>query len=253
MTVTPLPHQRLSIVSVLVREQKESDRPACRHQPESYLVRCSACNKVRIDGKWYDLREAIRQGKCAPDSDGLPVSYGICEPCRQEIHRRLHIPRTEQSKQRLAKQRLAKQRLAKQRPGKLDEAPRTSRWQVPPHRGIDVPCWQILLLVTLSSIFVLGCDSSRNSDGSQSLSWQQGMYRLERGRYREVVIVPTAIYLFPVAAGDSVDRLWNDPGLASAQRRQELNQSRSKAKQKGFEVHVRYAANANEAMNSSNL
>jgi hypothetical protein len=89
MTVTPLAHGHLSIVSVMVREVAESDRPACQNVAQSTLIRCSACNKLLIHGAWIDLRDAVQRGLCAPEGQNLAVSYGICEPCRQAVHQKL--------------------------------------------------------------------------------------------------------------------------------------------------------------------
>jgi hypothetical protein len=101
-------------------------------------------------------------------------------------------------------------------------------------------------VVVFLTVVLSACGAARDPEGVNRLSWQQGLYRIEHGSYREVVVAPTAIYLIPVTDTQPVDQLWNDPGRASAERRMDINQSRQKAKQRGFDVPLRYV-NADSA------
>ena len=96
------------------------------------------------------------------------------------------------------------------------------------------------LIFVFAILILAGCGSSgRNEDGVLRLSWQTGMYRLERGTYTEVIIRPTQIDLIR-KNGEGIDRLWNDSSLQSAERRKYITQARQRSKQGGNEVKLTY-------------
>jgi len=96
MTITPGPHGRVGFRSALVFEEPRVpvdvlDPSVARDEAMEPLALCSWCGRGRHGTSWLDVEEVLRAGRLLERAAMPPVSYGICEACRQEMSAELFV------------------------------------------------------------------------------------------------------------------------------------------------------------------
>ena len=84
MSIAVLPDRDgcLTILSTVLAEVSEIGRPEFINAPLSEIVRCSACNKLKVENQWRDALDAKAEGLLPTTNSGaVPVRYGICPAC----------------------------------------------------------------------------------------------------------------------------------------------------------------------------
>ena len=86
MQILPEKDRHLCLKHQIIRT--EAIDPAVYYQPavtgKAMYFRCSICNKVQVQGQWYEGSEAAQKG-LLPDSLSLRVAYRVCRPCRHQV------------------------------------------------------------------------------------------------------------------------------------------------------------------------
>ena len=97
MTVAPEPDGAVQFRSVLLFE--ESRPPVALLDPHSErdadaqpVPLCSWCGRGQHGVRWLDIEELVRAGRLLEAASVPPISYGICEACREEMAADLLVP-----------------------------------------------------------------------------------------------------------------------------------------------------------------
>ncbi len=89
MTIAPAGNGGLLVTHRTVRTEpllRPLSFAASPRQSTRLLVRCSMCNRLRVDGAWREP-EAVQSLAAQPPGRGaIAVAYGICEPCSGTAH-----------------------------------------------------------------------------------------------------------------------------------------------------------------------
>jgi hypothetical protein len=84
----PAPHGGVAIASEMVREEPRTEaRLLDRSVPrgDGLLELCSWCERVKVDGSWCEIEEAVDRLQLFED-EALPgLTHGICEACVERV------------------------------------------------------------------------------------------------------------------------------------------------------------------------
>ncbi|MCB0153931.1 MAG: hypothetical protein KDF65_03975 [Anaerolineae bacterium] len=88
MSVSPQPYGQLYIVYHFL--QTKPIVPAIHFNyaepiDSLYMERCSICNRIQLNGVWYEPEAAFQKG-LVEDSCSLPVNYTVCHECMFQLH-----------------------------------------------------------------------------------------------------------------------------------------------------------------------
>lgn len=89
MTITPSGNGGLLVTHRTVRTEpmlRPVSFAAKAGRTSRLLLRCSMCNRLRIDGAWREPDAADLSPQKLPQSGAVAVAYGICEPCSDIVH-----------------------------------------------------------------------------------------------------------------------------------------------------------------------
>lgn len=89
MTITPSGKGGLLVTHRTVRTEamlRPVSFAAKAHHTTGLLLRCSMCNRLRINGAWYEPDAANFSAAQPPPSGAVAVAYSICEACSETAH-----------------------------------------------------------------------------------------------------------------------------------------------------------------------
>lgn len=97
MSVTPEPHGRVHFRCVLVFEEARSsisllDTRSERDVNLRPVPVCSWCGRGRHGSRWLEVEELVRAARLLERASMPPISYGICESCREEMSAERLVP-----------------------------------------------------------------------------------------------------------------------------------------------------------------
>jgi hypothetical protein len=81
------PHNIIEFRSRLVRSETNPLplRVRAAATGSAMFVRCSICNRLCVNDRWLETRDAVSEGLFVKGSE-LRVVFGVCQPCKQDIY-----------------------------------------------------------------------------------------------------------------------------------------------------------------------
>ncbi len=92
LTFVPAPLRAVAVESELLREEPRAAvallvRGGARSS--EVLESCSWCERVSVEGEWYDIEEAVARLRSFENDDLPALSHGICDDCLARVERQL--------------------------------------------------------------------------------------------------------------------------------------------------------------------
>lgn len=90
MDIVPVYEGKLVLRHRTLRTEKLNNKiafefnPQKAHEHKKPMIRCSVCNRIYIKDQWLEPDQAMAK-KWLPVAASLPVIYGICNECRENI------------------------------------------------------------------------------------------------------------------------------------------------------------------------
>jgi len=87
MVLSPEPRGRVWCATTLVSARAVPNRPAGAGvpRPDRHVTMCSWCNRIRLDGRWRDLADAIGEARLFLTPAASEISHGLCDRCESTL------------------------------------------------------------------------------------------------------------------------------------------------------------------------